>query len=63
MHNKNDVYDILRQGSQKRRTAATLMNAHSRSGRGESEAGHGPNASWRPLNHSLEVVLRMRGLV
>ncbi|XP_037089188.1 kinesin-like protein KLP2, partial [Pollicipes pollicipes] len=29
VHNKNDVYEILRLGSQKRQTAATLMNAHS----------------------------------
>lgn len=30
VHNKNEVYKILEKGSEKRQTAATLMNAHSR---------------------------------
>lgn len=30
VHNKNEVYKILEKGSEKRRTAATLMNAQSR---------------------------------
>ncbi|XP_011703386.1 PREDICTED: bipolar kinesin KRP-130-like [Wasmannia auropunctata] len=29
VHNKNEVYKILEKGSEKRQTAATLMNAHS----------------------------------
>lgn len=30
VHNKAEVYKILEKGSEKRQTAATLMNAHSR---------------------------------
>lgn len=30
IHNKNEVFNILQKGSEKRQTAATLMNAHSR---------------------------------
>lgn len=30
VHNKNEVYNILEKGSERRQTAATLMNAHSR---------------------------------
>lgn len=30
VHNKSEVYKILEKGSEKRQTAATLMNAHSR---------------------------------
>lgn len=30
VHNKNEVYKILEKGSERRQTAATLMNAHSR---------------------------------
>lgn len=30
VHNKNEVYKILEKGSEKRQTAATFMNAHSR---------------------------------
>ena len=29
VHNKNEVYTILEKGSHKRKTAETLMNAHS----------------------------------
>ena len=30
IHTKNEVFNILQKGSDKRQTAATLMNAHSR---------------------------------
>ena len=30
VHDKTEVYDILKKGSQKRQTAATQLNAHSR---------------------------------
>ena len=30
VHNKDEVYQILKRGSAKRKTASTLMNAYSR---------------------------------
>ncbi len=30
VRNKSEIYDILKTGAQRRQTAATLMNAHSR---------------------------------
>ena len=30
VHDRSEVYEILERGAQKRQTAATLLNAHSR---------------------------------